>query len=68
MKITINKYDDWGNVVGETAIEMSEQEIAEVICRASDLIAINRAVRRSSNDMVAPINELEKSLVSSGVF
>lgn len=68
VNITIKKYDDWGKVVGETAIEMSEQEIAEVINRASDLIAINRASRRSSGDMEAPINDLEKALVSSGVF
>lgn len=68
MNINVKKYDDWGQVVGETAIEMSGQEIAEVINRASDLIAIRRAVRRSSGDTEAPMNDLEKALVSSGIF
>lgn len=68
MQITVQKYDDWGQVVDETTIEMSEKEITEVINRAADLVAIMRAARRSSGDMEVPINNLENALLASGMF
>lgn len=68
LSIEVNKFDDWGQVIGTHAVEMTQAQIADVIGHAAQLIAVHRAVRRSSGDMEGIIAELDEAMYATDVM
>ncbi len=68
ISIPVNKFDDWGQVVGTKIVEMTQEQIADVVGHAAQLIAIHRAVRRSSGDMEGIIAELDEAMYATDIM
>ena len=68
LSIEVNKFDDWGQVVGTKTVEITRDQIADVVCHAAQLIAVHRAVRRSSGDMEDIIAELDEAMYATDVM
>lgn len=68
ISIEVNQFDDWGKVVGPKTVEMTQAQVADVVGHAAQLIAVHRAVRRSSGDMESIIAELDEAMYATDVF
>ena len=68
VSIDVNMFDDWGQVVGTKTVDMTREQIADVVGHAAQLIAVHRAVRRSSGDMEGIIAELDKAMYATDVL
>lgn len=68
LSIEVNKFDDWGQVVGTKTVEMTRDQIADVVGHAAQLIAVHRASRRSSGDMEGIIAELDEAMNATDVM
>lgn len=68
LSIQVNRFDDWGQVVGTKTVEMTREQIADVVGHAAQLIAIHRAARRSSGDMDGIIAELDDAMYATDVM
>lgn len=66
--IEVDHFDDWGKAVGTHTVQMTPEEISEVIGCATKVIAIHRAVRRSSTDMDEPMRDLEDAVSEAGLL
>ena len=67
MAISINVFDDEGNVVGETNVDMTQEQISDVISHAAQLISVHRSGRCSRDDIDGIISELEDALTVYGL-
>ena len=68
LSIEVNRFDDWGQVVGTKTVEMTREQIADVVGHAAQLIAVHRAVRRSSGDMDGIIAEMDEAMYATDVM
>lgn len=68
LSIEVNKFDDWGRVIGTKTVEMTKEQIADVVGHAAQLIAVHRASRRSSGDMDGIIEELDEAMYATDIF
>lgn len=68
LSIVVNVFDDWGQVVGAKTVEMTQPQITAVVGHAAQLIAVHRAVRRSSGDMDGIIAELDQTMYGTDVL
>lgn len=65
--INLNIFDDEGNVVDGTTVEMTSARLSDVIDHAAQLVLVRRSPRRSSGDTDGILAELEEALVVAGV-
>lgn len=68
ISITVNRFDDWGQVIGSKTVEMTQEQLEDVVGHAAQLIAIHRAARRSSGDMDGVIEELDEAMYATDVL
>ena len=62
--VTLNSFDDEGNVVDTTVMQLTENQVSDIVDHAAQLIIVDR----DNGDVNAVINELEEALCVSGVI
>lgn len=67
-EIQINRFDHEANVVGAHAVDLSLEQISDIVDHARQLIVVHRSPRRSSGDTEGPLAELEEALETAGLF
>lgn len=68
ISVEVNQFDDWGKVVGVKTVEMTQEQVADVVSHAAQLVAVHRAVRRSRGDMEGVIAELDEAMCATYAF
>lgn len=66
--LNLNVFDGDGGVIGTKVVDMTREQIEDVVSHAVQLTQIRRQARRSSDDAEAVLDELEEALDSCGAL
>lgn len=67
-EVTINTFDDEGNVTGNTAMEISPESVSDIVSHAAQLVKVRTSGKRSSGDTDNILSELEEAVSISGIL